>query len=241
MIWKIRAGTSGRYWNSWNNNNIISVGWDVGNLKDLDWDETKTRIEKEYPDKNTSMVTGKIRSFAGVRETDDDNISTGDYIVVLGEGTVLGVAKVGEYKYVPEGIPERDSHTYQRDVNYLFKGPVRVRDLPSCYHQGGEYSLHLPSTLMKFPSANEEIIENLIEELSNAEPVESNSNFFMDFSETSLQEYIENNYDELGENITEFEREYSTAVGDADFKCVTKNGNILVSLMNILHVLILKE
>lgn len=228
QIWKIRAGRSGKYWESWKKNSIITIGWDVGDLRDLNWEETKEILEEKYPDSSPGITAGQMRTVAGVREEDEKNVKVGDIVVVLGEATVLGIANVvGEYKYVKDGIEENKTHTYQRYVEYLFEGPVRIRDLPERFRLGGEYSLHLVSTINEFGNASEEVINELLEILKELEKV-SGEETFIEFSEGSLQDYIERNYKELNEDIVELEGEYPTPVGNADFRCETKNGEILV-------------
>ncbi len=225
-IWKMRAGKSGKHWKAWDGKNIVAIGWDVGDLAELDWEETRERVARDYPNSEPGSVTGKIRTFAGVRE-DGENMGKGDIVVVLGSGTVLGVAEVGEYEYVEEGIEDSGDYPYKRDAEYSFKGPVRIRDLSEKFRQGGEYSLHLPSTLMRC-DIPDELLEELLNELESKEKADVEKNPFIDFSEESLQEYIEDNYPEIREDILELKREYSTAVGDADFLCELKSGGYLV-------------
>jgi hypothetical protein len=43
--WKIRAGRGGECWRTWENKSIVSVGWDVGEVKELSWEQTRKRIE----------------------------------------------------------------------------------------------------------------------------------------------------------------------------------------------------
>lgn len=237
--WKIRAGRDGDYWPIWKDKNVISVGWDIGNIKEkgYDWDETKQRIEKKYPNKPSGRATGSLRSFIGVRDNDSKNMEEGDFVVIKGPSVVYGVAKVGEFEYLDESLIH--TQAYIRDVDFLFKeeGGIRTRDLPEKFQKGGEAPLYLRSTLSRYRMekdegkeiVDEDTIQELVENLEELDPISvRETDILTDFTEESLQRYIANNYEKLDENITEIIREYETSAGDADFYCETKDGKIKV-------------
>jgi hypothetical protein len=168
-----------------------------------------------------------VRRVAGIRNSSNENLKKGDIAIVEGNATVVGIAEIGEYRYESDGLPEAKSHTYWRDVEYLHTGPVRIRDLPQRFHQGGENSLHLPSTVKPFGSADEDVLEALLNALDEAQEVQQTDGF-IDFSEASIQSYLEDNIEELISGVTDLKREYSNQGGYADFVCELPSDEVVV-------------
>ena len=223
--WKIRAGSGGVYWDTWKREKIITVGWDVGDLEELSWDETREKIENEYNEKHPGGATGIIRKFAGV---ESDGMKEGNLAIILGSGTVLDIAEVGEFEYHPAGIPEHESHAYWRHVKFHDLGPKRIRDLPEKFQMYKEFSLHLPKTLSLF-DVKEEVIDELIEAMKEAAPVDLEEGL-LSFDEDAVQRYIERNFKDLDGNLATIEREYGTRVGDADFLATEKEGKVVIEV-----------
>jgi len=222
--WKIRAGKAGYLWDAWKREGIITVGWDVGDVRDQEWDKTRELVDDKY-ESSPGYVAGVLHRFVGILE--DEEMEEGDVAVVLGSGTVLDLCEIGEYRYKKGGLKEAKSHAYWRDVKYYDIGPVRIRDLPDKFQQGGgETSLHLPSTLNEY-YVDQDTIDELIEAMQSVEPVEL-SEGLIDFSEDSIQQYIAGNFKDIDDSIVSLEREYSTRVGDADFFGEDKNGDLVV-------------
>lgn len=163
--WLIRAGKNGELVDEWcrRSKKIITVGWDVGDLSEDDpgWGQTKERIVKEYSPDDPGQVTGRVRRFVGVRDDQSENIKPGDKIIALGDASVVFVATAGEYRYEEDGLPQEQSHTYWREVEEVQSGPVKLRDLPERFRQGGRNSLQLGSTLQRYRRGNEEAIKEL--------------------------------------------------------------------------------
>lgn len=229
--WLIRAGRNGELWGSWTEEGgIITIGWDVGDISESEpsWDKMRDKIVSEHSPDDPGQCTGRVRRFVGIRDDPSDNIKEGDYVVVEGNATVTGVAKVGEYRYEAKGLPEAPSHTYWRDVDYIHKGRVRIRDLPPQFQQGGDASLHLVPTLQRYKSGDESVIDDLLSALEDAETVEDDVGIFRDFNEASLQSYLEHNLEVLFPNVDGFSREYSNTSGNADFVCEKEDGETVV-------------
>lgn len=230
--WLIRAGKNGELWDSWiEEGGIITIGWDVGDISESEpsWDEMRDEIVSEHSPDDPSQCTGRVRRFVGIRNDPSDNIKEGDYVVVEGNATVTGVAKVGEYRYETEGLSEAPSHTYWREVDYIHKGRVRIRDLPPRFQQGGDDSLHLVPTIQRYKSADESVIDDLLSALEDAETVENDDmGIFRDFNEASLQSYLEYNLEGLFPHVDGFSREYSNTSGNADFVCEMEDGRTVV-------------
>lgn len=231
--WLIRAGKGGELWEDWSERDIITIGWDIGDLREEEWDrkETKDRIISEHSAKDAGKTTGMVRSFVGVRSSDVDNLKPGDKAIVLGNASVVGLGEVGNYRYEGEGLPDNPSHTYWRDLDYDFKGPIRISDLSRKFHQGGDFSLHLVPTLKSYnPDTDEDyesVLDELLDELKEAEPIPEEQTY-IDFNEAALQSYIDNHIQEIDSEITEVTREYKTPAGRADFYCQSGNGRIII-------------
>lgn len=238
--WKIRAGRDGKYWPIWKDEKIISVGWDIGNVKekDYDWNETKELIERKYPNKDSTNAARCIRTIAGMRDDDKHDMEKGDIIVIRGPSVVYGVAKVGKFEYREEPITKNSTQVYIRNIDFLFvdEGPIIMRDLSDKFRQGGKATLHLRGTLTRYREkddgdkhfVSEETIDQLLNELEDSEPIPEERDMLTDFNEDSLQEYIANNFEKLDENIESIESEHPNVAGKADFYCETKNGKIKV-------------
>lgn len=223
--WKIRAGSGGVYWDTWKREKIITVGWDVGDLSKLSWDETREKIEEQYDERNPGGATGIIRKFAGV---ETDGMKVGDLAIILGSSTVLDLAEVGEFEYHPRGIPQRKSHTYWRHVKFYDLGPKLIRDLPEQFQMYNEFSLHLPKTFASY-DVKEEEIEELIEALKEAASVNLEEGL-LSFDEDAVQRYIERNFRDFDDNLISVEREYRTRVGDADFLATEREGKAVIEV-----------
>lgn len=223
--WRIRAGSGGRYWDTWKREKIMTVGWDVGDLEKLDWEETSEEIEKRYDEGHPGGATGIVRRFAGI---ESDGIKEGDLAIILGSGTVLDLAEVGEFEYNPDGIPEHEGHAYWRRVKFHDLGPKRIRDLPEKFQMYNEYSLHSPKTLSLF-DVEEKVIDELIEALKEAAPVDLEEGL-LSFDEDAVQRYIKKNFKDINTNFISIEREYQTKVGYADFLAREKEGYVVIEV-----------
>lgn len=225
--WKIRAGRGGECWRTWKDESIITVGWDVGEVKKLSREETIKRIEDRYPDASPGHATSIIRKFRGITdESGSEPMRVGDITIVLGSGAVLGMAEIRKYEYHHEGIPNNPTHTYWRRVHYYKVGPVRIRDLPEKFQMYHEASVHLPGTMAEFNIKDEDFRE-LEEVMKAAKPTEIEKGL-TEFSEDAVKQYMENNYHDLDESLMEIRREYHTRVGDADFVGKDNKGRVVV-------------
>lgn len=142
--WLIRAGQDGELWSLWDNeeNPIITVGWDIGSPKEVDFSEkelVKEKIEEKWPNRDSGHIQGQLRYFIGGRGT---HLKEGDYVVVLGEGSIEGIGRADSLEYVEEGLPGHPSHSYQREISYLVKSnepqSVKLRSLSEKFGKDGE-------------------------------------------------------------------------------------------------------
>lgn len=42
--WLIRAGAKGSFWDIWKDEKLISIGWDIGDIKNLEKEEIQNRV-----------------------------------------------------------------------------------------------------------------------------------------------------------------------------------------------------
>jgi len=161
--WLIRAGEDGELVDEWLSKGIITIGWDVGDLtvEDPGWDETKAKIVDSYSPNDPGQVTGRVRSFTGVRDDTSQNFKPGDQVIVLGDASVVFIAEVDKYRYVEDGLSKAPTHTYWRDVNMFESRPAKLSDLPERFRQGGRDSLQLGPTLKSYNPGSERAVSEL--------------------------------------------------------------------------------
>ncbi len=210
QYWLIRAGEKGKLWNEWKERKIITIGWDIGeDLQKLSNNDIKTRLEeKNYSD--AGRTSGFLRKFAGIHE--EKNFKKGDYIIVLGDASILGIAQLinnNPYIYHEGGLENEESHTYWKFIEYIFdEGPIRLLDLPAIFKDGGECYIHLVPTLNSYEidRDNFEILRryiflyNLIQKFinfskkikENDENVKKISDLIRNSDKALIQEYSSN-------------------------------------------------
>lgn len=245
--WRLRSGYY-ECWPSWDQHDIVSIGWDVGSLRAITEqnssgqvkEEVDNRLDDEYnfaeEDGNHSRgnASGAIRTVAAVRP--DRYFAPGDYVMVFGsqihgEPIIHGVAKLQEYVGDKYDIEEDDSHAYQWEVEYLAKGPVLKHDLPERF-DGGALNLFLRPTLWQFDDATPEDIHELADEISaiieEGGRAEISPDYF-EYDEGGIQRYIHHNYSEMGLGISDIKREQPMGdAGRADFYCETEDDEVLI-------------
>lgn len=134
--WVIRAGKSGELWAEWSDHSppLITLGWDIGTPENIDFSDAnvvRRRIDHEYDERNLDAATSQLQSFIGGRAT---HMETGDFVIVLGNGSIEAIARVKELEYRDHGLSSDDSHTYWRRIEYVLKsaeaGGIPLRTLP---------------------------------------------------------------------------------------------------------------
>lgn len=243
-IWKLKTGSSDS-WPSWKRHNIVSIGWDVGNPRNIQnklgsqsevKHEIKSRLEDKYPSwkkRKIDATAGTIRSFTSVRE--DRTYDPGDIVVILrkgqvrGESILYGVGELEYFEYKKWDVQE-DEHPYQWKANYLATGPVRVSDLSE------EFSnIQFRGTEQRYRAADRELIERLISDIEDAVDSRGRVDFrerYFDYdslSESHLQRFIDDNPGNLDERLSEVDREVQLRPGErADFIGTTQLGDEIV-------------
>lgn len=245
--WKLQSGYHD-CWPSWKRHDIVSVGWDIGDVQKIHERAESTsaakqvikeRLDDKYGNRDDwsegerNAAAGAIRSVAGIRGNTNRNFTKGDTVVILGkpvrgESVVHGIAEIGEYVYDKYEVTE-DDHPYQREATYHAKGPVRIKDLPEEFHD-----LQFRGTLQEYKDAGEATIDFLINAINRIVgeqgPVEPREQYF-DYdiiSESDLQKYIREHYSRVDDRIVDIKREHT--FGDdtrVDHICMLEQGEIL--------------
>lgn len=227
--WWIRAGVSGELWNIWKNEELISVGWDIGEITHLSSEVIKEKIN-EHPDYNQKpgTVASILQRFVGHSES-PEKMMIGDTVIILGPGVIINIAKIGEYQYRSNGLDGFPGHTYLRKVKFENIGPIRLGDIPNEYQQRGKFAIHLVGTLAKY-NIDKHNFDELIKEISKIKPIDEFILRF-EFTEIDIQNYILRNFQDLDKNIIKVEKEYRMKTGPpgfVDFVGYDKNENIYV-------------
>jgi hypothetical protein len=229
-VWLLRAGSSGRLGQGWKDRKIVSIGWDVGDLREEYWwkRDVKERIGNRY-ESDLGGAAGNIRWFADVRDQ-RTNLEAGDVVVILGHTPLLEIAEEGEYQCASEGLDEASTHSYWRDIDDWRSPPRRVPlgDLPARFRQGGEHSLHTPSTRRSW-DATEEALEALVEAHKAAETIIEEDPVFEFQDEAHLQSALEGELSEIVPDVDEWEAEASNRAGRADFRCETTDEEVVIA------------
>lgn len=114
--WAIGAGEGGTFWNSWQAEGLMSIGWEaVGDLRRYATDEPLRQALKQHYGSGTTHDNNTLACWQFCRE-----IRPGDYVVVkIGRRKILGVGKVmGDYYFEPA----RPVHSNVRPMHWLLTG-----------------------------------------------------------------------------------------------------------------------
>ena len=114
-MWVIRAGKDASNFNLYKKENFVAVGEDIGDIKDLNLDEIKFRLNGKA--KNVDFSAGIIRRFR-------DEVKIGDYFITTTsnpEYLLLGEI-IGDLIYNPD-LSSRYPYTcYRRSVKWISSG-----------------------------------------------------------------------------------------------------------------------
>jgi len=122
--WAIGAGEGGTFWNSWQAEGLMSIGWEaLGDLRQYSTDEPLRQALKQHYGGKTTHDNNTLACWQFCRE-----IRPGDYVVVkIGRRKILGVGQVvGDYSF----DPTRTVHSNVRRVNWLLAGWWEDKDGP---------------------------------------------------------------------------------------------------------------
>lgn len=116
-IWLIAAGRKGRMWEEWQNEGIVTIGWELlGDLMTYDTKEDiAERLQAADPENSSSMNNNALACLEFSR-----SIKVGDYIVVKkGITTVYGIGEV-QSNYIFDQT--RKEHKHVRKIEWLNTG-----------------------------------------------------------------------------------------------------------------------
>ncbi len=83
--------TFAQAWNYDRNNNVIVIGYDVGDLSGLSSEEIQRRYTRKYPDKPTRAILNQVIRFWCEIQPGDRVIARGGRKKIMGVGTVIGL------------------------------------------------------------------------------------------------------------------------------------------------------
>lgn len=212
--WLIKSGYPD-HWPEWEEQEVISVGWEVGDHTDASWNDLRARIMEEFDTDDLNWAgnaTGAIKTLAGThRRKKKKRMASGDIAIIIGTDHVHGnsviraVAELGDYQFKEEGLTGTGIHQYHREITTWFynDGPIPKRELDDRFRQGGADSLHLASTLKRAKFHERETLDVLLSQLEEIDPIEEPEYEFELNQERTLELYLEENIDRLGEDDVE--------------------------------------
>lgn len=113
-MWVIRAGKDTKNFNLYKKENFVSVGVDIGEIKNLSLDEIKFLLEGKVP--NVSFTAGILRRFRDEVQIDDYFISTSPQSEYLLLGKIIG-----DIEYDPSLTHTYQFTSYRRPVKWISK------------------------------------------------------------------------------------------------------------------------
>lgn len=122
--WAIGAGEGGTFWQAWQAEGLMSIGWEkLGDLRQYGNDQLLRQTLKQHYGGDTTHNNDALACWQFCQE-----IRPGDYVVVkIGRRKILGVGQViGEYRY----DPTRMVHSNTRQVNWLLAGWLEDKNGP---------------------------------------------------------------------------------------------------------------
>ena len=121
--WAIGAGEGGTFWNSWQTEGLMSIGWDeLGDLRQYADTEAIRQALKQCYGGDTNHNNNMLACCQFCKE-----IKPGDYVVVkIGRRKILGIGRVeGDYAY----DASRSVHRNVRPVRWLLAGWWEDKDV----------------------------------------------------------------------------------------------------------------
>lgn len=123
--WKINAGDDGSLKDAWLNGPIVSIGWSVGDFREL--------TSQEIVDKDSSAKS-QLSKFVGAdTESITETMTQGDHVVAYAPkpvGELIGIGVVGPATYV-SNTTLNPPHKNIRSVKWYDSGfPVKLDELP---------------------------------------------------------------------------------------------------------------
>ncbi|WP_135855242.1 PDDEXK family nuclease [Halorussus salinus] len=244
-IWVLRSGYY-ECWPSWSDENVVSVGWPIGCLRDLHEEadttsESKSKIKEKLDEKHDmdkharNSAAGTIRTVAGIRGS-DRNFQQGDYVIILGkpirgESVIHGVAELKKYRYDGDKTDvKEDAHPYVWDVNFCAKGSVYRSDLEE------EFDGSVPKsrqTLIRKTELGQEFISAIKDAIDNCDTVDITDEHFTHSSidEADLQRYISEHQNKLDSRLDQNTLSREVSVGDdarIDFRGKTPQDDLFL-------------
>ena len=233
MWWCLKAGRGGVLEDDWIDRGIVTTGW---GRDSPDFTEVS---EAEFRANDDSQK--QLSKFVGY---DENGMSEGDVVIAYApeKGHVSGVGIVGSahydenqtFRYLTEEEAEDAQvadHYYWRPVTWFDRGtPARVPDLSKRFQVNGSDQIPSPGTLNRYGTLAEkrDRIESFVEEVREAETVNTSEDGFGPNREAQIQDWVVTNIRELG--LHNPRREFSTDVGRIDVLADSENGKAVIEI-----------
>lgn len=211
--WLIKSGYPD-HWPEWEDQDVISVGWEVGDHADESWNDLRARVMEEFDTDDLNWAgnaTGAIKTLAGTHRRKKQQMAPGDIAIIIGTDHVHGssviraVAELDEYQFKEEGLTGTGIHQYLREIeNWLYNdGPIPKVKLDDRFRQGGSDSLHLASTVKRAKFHDRDTLDILLSQLEATDSIEEPEYRFELNQERTLELYLEEKIDRLNEDDIE--------------------------------------
>lgn len=219
-FWLINAGQGGVLAEDWLEDEIITIGWDIGNIKEMSNEEIKKKSRDS-----------QMTRFVGAKE---DGMKEGDVVIAYApeRNIVIGVAEIVSEPYYMETHGLDLNHPYQRDVEWEDLGtPVNYHDLPKDLRQGGDNQIWNPQSLVEF-TGDIDRVRKAVKKTPQINEIKEN--IFSPESEEQVQKYIYQNFDDLTDlEYKNLIREASINVGNIDILAEKTDGEkVVVEIKN---------
>ena len=149
-FWLLAPGGEAKFWKESKNNNMIPIGWDLGDLSNFNnKTEISKMVSKKYPDYDSNIVGNMLNNFA-------NEMNIGD-IVFTRKGTtsILGYGEVISDYYYAKDISDSVNYYNRRKIKWIKFWDENEKFLP-------RYVRYLPvNTLVNI--TNKEKYKELIE------------------------------------------------------------------------------
>ena len=190
----VRAGENAFLFDDFKDSNLVSIGWEVGDLSDKSSDEIKEIMLEKYSNSNNKGLginIGQVIRFVCEFEV-------GDYVITYNPETRLYlVGKITSDYYYSDKLAKKynlnDSYCHCRDVEWL--GTTKRDDLSS-------NSLNSLGSVLTIFNIKDSIKNDILTKLDN-DKIEW-TDFYMEFAD-KLLEFKDNRNDLIGKIITIYE------------------------------------
>ena len=173
--WAIGAGEGGTFWEAWQAQGIMSIGWEkLGDLRQYNNDQLLRQTLKQHYGGDTTHNNDALACWQFCQE-----IRPGDYVVVkIGRRKILGVGQVlGDYQY----DPTRTVHHNIRQVKWLLTGYLEDKQGPG-----------VPTKTLTSITGYRTFLKPILAELAEPKHLQATTTFFVQAQAERIKTLKEN-------------------------------------------------